>query len=149
MLVKDVMTTDLNTLFVENTVKDAAHLMINNNVSIVPVVDREGRLLGVVTQSDYVGKKVEIPHAVQGLKQIFGENFHSKDISEIFAAVRDKKLGDVMTKDARTVTADDTINHVLNMILNHELKRIPVVDGDKLIGIITRRDIMKAFTKIS
>jgi len=128
-------------------VKDAADLMLDKGVSIVPVVSKEGKLLGVVTQSDFVGKKVDIPHAVQGLKQIFGETFHSKDIEEVFASVRDKKLGDVMTKETKTVTAEDTINYVLNMITNSNLKRIPVVDGDKLIGIITRRDIMRAFAQ--
>ena len=82
-----------------------------------------------------------------GIKQIFGETFHSKDVEDVFAAVRDKKLGDVMTTNLKTVAPEETLNHVLNVLINNNLKRIPVVEADKLVGVITRRDIMKAFAK--
>ena len=147
MLVKEIMTTDLHTLTSDNTVKEAANLMLDKNISIIPVIDSDNKLLGVVTQSDFIGKKVEVPHAIMGIKQIFGETFHSKNVEDVFAAVRDKKLGDVMTTNLKTVTPEETLNHVLNVLINNNLKRIPVVEGDKLVGVITRRDIMKAFAK--
>ena len=147
MLVKEIMTTDLHTLTSDNTVKEAANLMLDKNISIIPVIDSDHKLLGVVTQSDFIGKKVEVPHAIMGIKQIFGETFHSKNVEDVFAAVRDKKLGDVMTTNLKTVTPEETLNHVLNVLINNDLKRIPVVEGDKLVGVITRRDIMKAFAK--
>ena len=147
MLVKEIMTTDLHTLTSDNTVKEAANLMLDKNISIIPVIDSDHKLLGVVTQSDFIGKKVEVPHAIMGIKQIFGETFHSKNVEDVFAAVRDKKLGDVMTTNLKTVTPEETLNHVLNVLINNDLKRIPVVDGDKLVGVITRRDIMKAFAR--
>ena len=147
MLVKEIMTTDLHTLTSDNTVKEAANLMLDKNISIIPVIDSDNKLLGVVTQSDFIGKKVEVPHAIMGIKQIFGETFHSKNVEDVFAAVRDKKLGDVMTTNLKTVNPEETLNHVLNVLINNDLKRIPVVDGDKLVGVITRRDIMKAFAR--
>ena len=147
MLVKEIMTTDLHTLTSDNTVKEAANLMLDKNISIIPVIDSDHKLLGVVTQSDFIGKKVEVPHAIMGIKQIFGETFHSKNVEDVFAAVRDKKLGDVMTTNLKTVNPEETLNHVLNVLINNDLKRIPVVDGDKLVGVITRRDIMKAFAR--
>ena len=147
MLVKEIMTTDLHTLTSDNTVKEAANLMLDKNISIIPVIDSDNKLLGVVTQSDFIGKKVEVPHAIMGIKQIFGETFHSKNVEDVFAAVRDKKLGDVMTTNLKTVTPEETLNHVLNVLINNNLKRIPVVEGDQLVGVITRRDIMKAFAK--
>ena len=146
MLVKEIMTTELHTLTIDNTVKEAADVMLGKGINIVPIVDADHKLLGVVTQSDFVGKKVEIPHAITGLKQIFGETFHSKDIEEVFASVRDKKLGDVMTKNIKTVEPEDTVNHVLNVITNNELKRIPVIENGQLVGVVTRRDIMKSFS---
>lgn len=145
MLVKEFMTTKLTTCHADQTVKDAADLMTKNGISILPIVDDESRLLGIVTESDFIGKEVRVPHAMASLKQLFGETFHNQDIESVYRAARDTKLEKVMSKNVKTVSKESTLTSVIDTMVANHLKRLPVIEDGKLIGIITRKDLMKAF----
>jgi len=149
MLVKDFMTTELTTCTKDHTVQDAANIMTKNGFSILPIVDKSDHLLGIVTESDFVGKKIEIPHAMATLKELFGEVYNMSDIEEVYKRAKNTKLENVMSKSVRTVSKESTLSSVIDTMVAHHLKRLPVLEDGKLIGIITRKDLLKAFQTLN
>ena len=150
MIAKDFMTTDVKTCPKDATIEQAACTMWEGGFSALPVVDADHKLVGILTESDFVGKDVEIPHALGSIKGILGEMYLSYgDFEDIFKRVKCKPVTEVMSDQPVAVEADMSLNHILNLMSNRNLKRLPVVDGGKVVGIITRKDILNAFLKVS
>lgn len=146
MNVTDIMTKDVISISQTKLVQDAADLMTEKDISALPIVDDNSNLVGIITESDFVGKAVEIPHALANIKQLFGQNFSGGNVEEICAKAKHKPLSEVMSTGIRTVTSDQTVTDVVNLMIEKDLKRIPVVEGKKLVGIVTRKDLMRAFS---
>jgi CBS domain-containing protein len=116
--VADVMTRDVRSMTPQDTLSDAAKLMDELNVGVIPVCDGD-RLVGVVTDRDII---------VRGL---------ARD-----ADPHNCKLSDVMSGHVRTARPDDDVDDVLNEMASAQIRRMPVVDGqDKLVGILSIGDI--------
>ncbi|MFL6693283.1 MAG: CBS domain-containing protein [Ramlibacter sp.] len=116
--VQDVMTRDVRSMSPQQTLCDAAKLMDQLNVGVVPVCEGD-RLVGVVTDRDIV---------VRGL---------ARDLDP-----KQCKLADVMSGHVRTARADDDVDEVLGEMANAQIRRMPVVDAnEKLVGILSIGDI--------
>ncbi len=145
MKVKDFMTKDVITCTEDQSVAVAAKLMVENEFSVMPILNKEGELVGIVTESDFVGKEVSIPHALASIKQLFGQNFYFADVETLYAEAKNKKLSSVMSKNLKTVAPETSLSEVVDYMISKNIKRLPVVDGEVLVGIITRKNILKAF----
>lgn len=145
MKAKDFMTTNVITCTEDQSVADAAKLMVEKKFSVMPILNSEGKLVGIVTESDFVGKEVKVPHALASIKQLFGQNFYFNDVETLYAEAKNKKLSSVMSKNLKTVKPETSLSEVVNYMISKNIKRLPVVDGEKLVGIITRKNILKAF----
>jgi CBS domain-containing protein len=130
-----------------NTVKDAAKIMAEQGLSALPIVDDNEQLVGVISDSDFMGKEVEIPHAMASVREIFNENYRVHDLQELSMKVKDKELKEVMTKNPKTLTVDSTVNDVAEFMIKHNLDLVPIMEGSKLAGVVTRNDIVKAFAQ--
>lgn len=148
MKVSEFMTKDVISLSSEHTVEEAAKLMLEKNISVIPITDSAANLIGIITESDFIGKEAHIPHALAAVKRLLGQIFYDSGVENIFQKAKTLSLEKVMTKTPKTVEPDYTLDHVVNMMINFKLKRIPVVQNGKLVGIITRHDILKAFSLI-
>lgn len=139
VFVKDVMTKDpIAVQKFENIIR-VAHILADKGISGLPVVDKENRVIGVVTQADIlamVGMRKE--HTFKDfLKHALGEPLLERKAGDIVA--------DIMTTTVVTITSDVSIAKVAQIMDEKKIRRLPVVDGDKkLIGIISRADILKA-----
>ncbi|MCO4794813.1 MAG: CBS domain-containing protein [Bacteriovoracaceae bacterium] len=149
MKVKEFMTKDVLTCSPEQTVQDAANLMTTNGFSVIPIADEEKKLLGILTESDFVGKEVDIPHALVSLKKLFGTLYHLRDIEDVYQNAKKVKLEKVMTKKVFTVTPETTLSEVVDIMVSKHLKRLPVVVDGHLQGIITRKDLLRAFDSVN
>lgn len=148
MKVSDFMTKNVVSMTPDKTVEEAAALMLEKKFSVLPIVDSNNNLVGIITESDFVGKEAHIPHALASIKRLLGQLFYFDDIETIFANAKKMPLVKVMSKRPKTVTPEHTLTEVVDMMIRHHLKRIPVVENDQLIGIITRKDILKAFNMV-
>ena len=148
MKASEFMTKDVITLSSDKTVEEAAKVMLEKDISALPIVDSEFNLIGIITESDFVGKEANIPHALASIKRLLGQIFYFDNVETIFLNAKLMPLEKIMTKSPKTVQPDFTLTDIVNMMIRFNLKRIPVVDNKKLVGIITRRDILKAFTII-
>ncbi|WP_294149333.1 CBS domain-containing protein [uncultured Selenomonas sp.] len=135
MQVQDIMTKKVLTVRPETTVREVAEILVNHKISGVPVVEDDGRLVGIVSEGDLMSK--EILGAViyyNGLREY-------KDAFDRMAA---NTAAALMTKKVVTVKAYDDISDVARIMRDKHIKRVPVLDDEgHLIGIVSRQDIVK------
>jgi CBS domain-containing protein len=147
--VRDAMTPDPITVLPETPVTDVAKVMIDNGIGGVPVVNSEGDLLGIITESDLIVQDTDVKfpsfvHFLDGYVFVPGSihRFEEKFRKAVAATAED-----LMTLDVITVDADDSAEDAATMMSKKKLKRFPVISEGQLVGIITMRDIVKLISK--
>jgi CBS domain-containing protein len=140
MKVSDVMTRGVISLTPEDSVLKAARLMMRYGVSGFPVLDR-GRLVGIITQGDFL-RRVEIfthrPH-------VPSDDVSAGELAAAYVHAHARKVGDVMTRDVITVSVDTPLAEAIDLMEEAHVKRLPVVRGEALVGLITRANLLHAF----
>jgi CBS domain-containing protein len=145
MLVKDVMTRDVVSVAPDTPYKDVVAALLRADVSCVPVVDDSGRLLGIVTEADLVSKEAygtRRRRALGLLADVVSARAHrwvTKAIGQV--------ASDVMSANVITCTRRENIRVVARRMLEHRVKRLPVVEDDELVGIVSRHDILRTFDR--
>ena len=140
--VRDVMTQDVVTVDEHASFKDIAMLIAERRVSAVPVLDREGRVLGIVSEADLVLKE-EFPEGPAG-----GRLFQGRRQREDRAKAAGDTAVELMTAPAVTVGPDATAAEAARLLHRHGIKRMPVVDpAGPLLGIVSRADLLKVFLR--
>ena len=144
MRATELMSTPVITVSPEATVAEAARLMIDRNVSCLPVVDGGDRLVGILTHSDFGLHHRFVPLA-GNLYTLLGSWADTRTFAENARASMGKRVADVMTRDVVTVKDDDSVSQVAATMLNRHVKRTPVMRGKTLLGVITQHDMLKLF----
>jgi len=116
MIAKDIMTKEIITVSPKMTVKKLALTLIKNQISGAPVAEKNGKIVGVVSEADIVAKK-------------------GRDVKAI------------MSKNVLKVAADTSVEEIAQLMTTHSIKRVPVMLGDKVVGIISRADIVSAIAR--
>jgi CBS domain-containing protein len=124
MQARDIMTTSIVKVGVETPIPAVTRLMAERRISGVPVVDVKDRLVGMVTESDV------LRHAETG-------------------TVHGQTAGDVMTREVITVTPDTSLSAIVDVLQANRIKRVPVLEADKLVGIVSRGNLIQAMGSIS
>jgi CBS domain-containing protein len=142
---RDVMTPNPLVIAPDVPVTDAAKLMTEKNIGALPVVS-EGKMVGLVTEGDLIMQdvKLEFPtyiHLLDGF--IMYPPAAVKFENELRKAVA-ATIADVMSRDPKTVTVDAPLEVVASLLAEDDVSRLPVMEGDKLVGIISKHDIVKA-----
>ncbi len=141
MHVLDAMTTDVLTIGPDDSLKGAARLMLARGVSGLPVIDADNKLVGIVTEADFVRQEAE--RSLYSRRRLLATVFGDGDAREHGETVRD-----VMTASPLVVTADARIVEAARVMNERGVKRLPVVDSEgSLIGIISRADIVAAYVR--
>ncbi len=134
MLVKDRMTSDLITTNTKMPVDETLSLMRENKIRRLPVVDKRGRLVGIVSEKDLLYAS---PSPATSLS-----------VYEIGYLLSKLSLEDVMSKDVIVVQQDETVEDAACLMADNQIGGLPVMDGDALVGIITETDIFKTFIEM-
>lgn len=148
MLAKEIMTTDVVTVTREDTVDAVAKLLIKHGVSGLPVVDEERRVVGMVSEGDliYQDKKLHTPAFLEILGGvIYLENPQriTQDLKKMTAA----KVAEIMTAKVHSVKENAPVEDIATIMVERGVNRVPVVDAQgRLLGIISRQDLVKAMT---
>ena len=142
MKVKDVMTTDVLTVREDTSFKDTVELLVENRVSGAPVIDDAGHLVGLVTEADLVSKEAfDLRHRrplAALIELVGGASRWSQKAAGLTAR-------DVMTDRVVTAAPGENIRSVARRMLDLEVKRLPVVEHGRLVGIISRQDLLRIF----
>ena len=147
MNIKDIMTRDVITVGKDDTVESVIKLLLDKRISGVPVVDESNKVVGIVSETDLIfrDKDISIPPFIP----IFEAVVFLGSVEKFEKQIRKKvayKVEEVMTTGPITAHEDDSVEKVANLMLTKKVNRIPIVNEEgKILGIITRSDILKSF----
>lgn len=147
MKAADVMTRRVVTVHPDASVTDAIHLMLQDEVSGLPVVDRSGDLVGIVTEGDFL-RRAELGterRRRRWVEALIGPN----SLADEYVHTHARKVGDVMCADVVTVGPGAPLDEVVATMERHRIKRIPVVEGGKIVGIISRANLLRALASMT
>ncbi len=144
MYIKDIMTKEIITVSEDDTVEKCAKLLATHDLSGLPVVDDEGYVKGVITEGDLIkhNSKVQVPVFLE----ILGGIFYLDNPNKFYDDVK-KSMGHfvktVMTEDVTSVNPGEKVEDAAALLVRKKIKRLPVLDDEgKLVGIVSRKDIM-------
>jgi CBS domain-containing protein len=147
MRVKDVMTPNVICIGANEPVLKAARLMLRNRISGLPVIDKDGELVGIVTEGDFL-RRSELGTQRQRpkwLEFILGPG----RLAEEYTHSAGRKVEEIMTPDPRTIGEDETLEAVVDTMERHHVKRLPVTRGGRVVGIISRANLMHTLASLS
>jgi len=147
MLVADVMARRVISVRPDTEVGEAIHLMLENDISGLPVVDAGGSLVGIVTEGDFLrrselGTERRRPH---WLEFLLGPGRLAQD----YAHSHGRKVEEVMTRDVVTVAENAPLDQAVETMERHHIKRLPVVRGARVVGIVSRANLLHALARLA
>jgi CBS domain-containing protein len=140
----DIMTKEVITVSLETTVQQLAQLLSAHGISGAPVVDPDGKVLGIVTESDLIdqNKKVHIPTIVTILDSFFFLENPDKMEQEM-RKIAGATVADIYSSPAVTVTVQTPVDEIATIMSEKNVHTLPVVDNGQLQGVIGKKDIIK------
>jgi CBS domain-containing protein len=143
--VKDIMTKDVVTVTKETTVMELAGLFANRHLSSLPVLDTNGDLIGIVTETDLVeqDKNLHIPTVISIFDWVIyleSDKKFEKELKKMTGRV----VGDIYSAELLTVSPDTSIADVADLLSSRKINALPVVEGKKLVGIVSRIDLIRS-----
>src|ERR1700684_3466828 len=146
MQAMDVMTRGVLSVHPEDSVTQAIRLMLDHKVSVLPVVDPAGKLIGIVTEGDLL-RRAETGtqrHRPRWIEFLVGPG----RLADEYVHAAGRKVHEVMTRDVLTVAQDAALSDIVDLMVKHHIKRVPVVDGDTVVGIVARANLLRAMTAL-
>lgn len=142
MRAHQIMTPQVITVGADTTIVEAANMMLRHHISGLPVVDAAGRLIGIVSQGDFIRRAETGTQHRRGrwLNFLAGTDRVAAD----FAHEHGRKVGEIMTPAPLTVAEGTPLEQVVQIMESHNIKRLPVMRGDRMVGIVTRSDFLAA-----
>lgn len=142
-----IMTPRLTTVQVDTPIAKAAGLMLEKRVSGLPVVDAKGRLVGIVSEGDFLRRgEIGTRHRRSGWLEFF---VGPGKLASEFVKEEGRTVGDVMTRDPVTITEDATLEDIVQIMEQKGIKRLPVLRNGDLIGIVTRANLLQAVANLA
>jgi len=141
--IKDIMVSSVYTASENDTLSEVAVIMLEKNVGCLPVLDDEDKLVGFLSETDFTGKEKLIPFSRNHAPQLFGKWLNEGEIEKMYQNAKTIKVKEIMSTPPITIEEDATITDLIGKIMKYDIHRIPVVNDDKLVGIVSRRDLLK------
>ena len=137
----DVMARDIVTAMPEMTVQDVAKLMINHRISGIPIVDGDRRLVGIVTEGDLLRRSET---GTERQHSRWSERFSPNSrLAAEYIKSHARRLADIMTRNVVNVSELATLGEIADLMEARRIKRVPVVHDGKLVGIVSRADLLR------
>jgi CBS domain-containing protein len=147
MRAHQIMTRPVITILPDAPITEAANIMLQHRISGLPVVDAAGKLVGIVSEGDFI-RRSEIGTQRKRnriLKFILGPGQAATD----FVHEHGCKISEVMTTDPVTITEDTSLEAIVALMEKNKLKRLPVVKGDRVVGIVSRANLLQAVASLA
>jgi CBS domain-containing protein len=147
MRVEDIMTQYVISVAPDDTIETAVQRLLDERVSGLPVIDKSGRLIGMVTEGDFL-RRAETQterRRPRWLEMLLGPGKLAADYVQSHA----RKVSEIMTPEPVSVREDTALEEAVRMMEKRQIKRLPVVRGDKVVGILSRRNLVHALAALS
>jgi CBS domain-containing protein len=146
MKAKDVMTRNVISIAPDMTVLQAARLMLQHHISGLPVIDKAGKLIGVLSEGDFLRRQETRTERRRSrwLEFLMGPGRSAAE----FTHSHGSKVSEVMTDDVHTVSEDSSLEEIVELMERYRIKRVPVLRGSEVVGIVTRSNLMQAMVSL-
>jgi len=139
------MTKNVVTVTRGTSIRELAEIMTRHRIGSVPVVDDEGKLVGIVTESDLIeqDKSFHIPTVISLFDWVIyleSEKKFEKELKRMTA----RTVGDIFTREVLTVAPDTPVSKIADIMSDKKIHSLPVIDGDNLVGIVARIDLIRS-----
>jgi CBS domain-containing protein len=144
MKASDVMSRNILSVARDATIAEAIRLMLDNQISGLPVIDA-GRLVGILTEGDLLRRSETGTerHRPRWLEILMGPG----RLAGEYVRTHGRKVGEIMTRDLVSVTPDTPLDEIVALMERRRVKRVPVLDGDAPVGIVSRADLLRALAR--
>lgn len=147
MRARDVMTTPVITAAADATVKELVDLMLKHRISAVPIVDSSGGPLGIVSEGDLIRRsEIGTEQKESWWLWLVGGRMQ---MTEDFIRAHGSRAADIMSRDVIAVSPDATLADIAATLERRRIKRVPVVENGKIVGIVSRANILRALASAS
>lgn len=146
MKARDVMTTPVVTVRDTATVQETASLLLSRGISAVPVIDASGALVGIVSEGDLVRRaEIGTDRRRSWWLSLFAD---SAALAQEFVKEHSRRVADVMTRNVVTATPDMPLGEIATLLERNAIKRVPILDDGKLVGIVSRANLLQALAAL-
>jgi CBS domain-containing protein len=147
MKVRDIMTSPVVSIAPDSTVLDAVRIMLLRHISGLPVIDKSGSLVGIVTEGDFLrraetGTQRRRP---RWLEYLLGPG----RLADEYTRSHGRKVHEIMTFGALSITEDTPLDEVVRLMEKRQIKRLPVVRGNEVVGIVSRANLVHALAGLA
>jgi len=149
MKARDIMTSPVHTIGEDETLSTAAKMLLESKISALPVVNKHGDLVGILTHTDFFIHPKFIPGADSSVFKLLGEWVSPDSFEQVSRSVAPRSVKSVMRREVTTVSEDTDVKAIVELMLRHDVNRLPVVKDKKVVGIITRHDFLKLLSQQS
>jgi CBS domain-containing protein len=147
-LASEIMTSPVITITEDKSVSEAARVMIEKGVGSLVVVDADGLVVGILSESKYLPEESVLPYLRKSVLRILGSELGDlENIEEVIQSTRNKLVGDAMQKDPVTVSFNTHLADVANHMVVDRVHHLPVLDNGKPVGMISRHDLLTLFAE--
>jgi len=141
---KDIMTRNVVTVTPDTDILQAAKRLLENHFNGLPVVDQEGRLLGILCQDDLIVQQKQVPlpsvfTLLDGMIPLFSGKQMEKEVEKMVAM----KVSGAMTPNPRTVDPETSIEEIATIMVRKNIHTLPVLEKGKLVGVIGKEDVLR------
>jgi CBS domain-containing protein len=141
---RDIMTTEIVSVSLDTSLKDLATKFVETRFSNLPVLDDDGNLVGVISETDLIEqhKPLHIPTVMTLFDWVFtfgSEKRFQEEVDRVTAAT----VGELYCKDPITCSPGDSVRELAVLMSQHKVHLLPVVDGQKMVGVVARLDLIK------
>jgi CBS domain-containing protein len=140
MKAKDVMTKSIVSIAQDAPILQAVGLMLRHKISGLPVLDSAGHLVGILTEGDLL-RRVEI--GTQRRRPRWIEFFMPGRLADEYVHASGRRVEEVMSVDVQTVDEDTSLEEIVSLLERNRIKRVPVVRGNELVGMVTRANLIR------
>lgn len=147
MQVKDVMTQNVISVREDDSIVKAARLMMKYRISGLPVLDKQNELVGIVSEGDFLRRsEIGTQRPRPGwLEFLIGPG----RLAEEYVHTSGRQVGEIMTPDPQCITENASLETVVEKMERHHIKRLPVMRGGRMVGIISRANLMHALASLA
>jgi CBS domain-containing protein len=147
MRAHQIMTRKVVSVMPEQSVFQAANLMLRNHVSGLPVVDEKGAIVGIVSEGDFL-RRSEIG-TPRSRNRLLGFIFSHGGAADDYVREHGRKVSEVMTPSPITVSEDASLSEIVTVMERNHIKRVPVVRDGELVGIVSRSNLLQAVASLA
>ena len=139
----EIMSQPAITVREDTTLEAVARTMLGHRIGSVPVVNDDGKVVGIVSESDFVGKDRGMPFTAFHAPNILGQWITKDGVERIYEAARQMTARDIMTSPVESLTEDTPVTDIVRRMIRHDLKRLPVLRDRRPVGMVTHHDLLR------